>query len=165
MAVGDATCVTWPSHTSTNTTFFPQPPNTFLTCFSRLRGENTPEKMFASTGPRTHNHQVMSPTRSLLSHPGGAKLDGRIRQKCTLYHTIPTLNDTEKKKKKTLLEKEKMLVIFPKQILIFHSHLIFRMQMLSIWTSQMLVIFPKQIFIFHSHLIFRMQMLSIWTSP
>ena len=35
-------------------------------------GENTPQTNFASTGSRTHYHQVMSPTRSPLSHPGGA---------------------------------------------------------------------------------------------
>ena len=34
MAVGD-TRVPWLSHTSTNTTFFPKPTTTFLTCFSR----------------------------------------------------------------------------------------------------------------------------------
>ena len=38
---------------------------------AEVRGENTPERKFASTGYRTHNHQVMSPTRSSLSHPGG----------------------------------------------------------------------------------------------
>ena len=37
---------------------------------AELRGENTPERNFASTGSRTHNHQVMSPTRSPLSHTG-----------------------------------------------------------------------------------------------
>ena len=39
---------------------------------AEVRGENTPERKVASTGDRTHNHQVMSPTRSPLSHPGGA---------------------------------------------------------------------------------------------
>ena len=34
MAVGDAH-VSWLSHTNTNATFFPKPPTTFLTCFSR----------------------------------------------------------------------------------------------------------------------------------
>ena len=37
-----------------------------------VRGGNTPERKVASTGDRTHNHQVMSTTRSPLSHPGGA---------------------------------------------------------------------------------------------
>ena len=37
-----------------------------------VRGKNTPERNFASTGSRTHNYQVMSPKRSSLSHPGGA---------------------------------------------------------------------------------------------
>ena len=34
MVIGDAR-VSWLSHTSTNTTFFPKPLTTFLTCFSR----------------------------------------------------------------------------------------------------------------------------------
>ena len=38
---------------------------------AEVKGENTPERNFASTGSRTHNHQVMSPTRSRLSHPTG----------------------------------------------------------------------------------------------
>ena len=39
---------------------------------AEVRGENTPERKFASKGDRTHNHQVLSPTRSPLSHPGRA---------------------------------------------------------------------------------------------
>ena len=39
---------------------------------AEVRGENTPERKVASTWDRTHNHQVMSPTRSPLSHPGGS---------------------------------------------------------------------------------------------
>ena len=39
---------------------------------SEVRGENTPERQFASTGYRTHNHLVMSQTLSPLSQPGGA---------------------------------------------------------------------------------------------
>ena len=39
---------------------------------AEVRGENTPERKVTLTGDRTHNHQVMSSTRSLLSHPGGA---------------------------------------------------------------------------------------------
>ena len=34
---------------------------------AEMRGENTPERKFAST----HKHQVISPTRSQLSHQGG----------------------------------------------------------------------------------------------
>ena len=41
---------------------------------AEVRGENTPERNFASTGSRTHNNQVMSPTRSPLSHPGRARV-------------------------------------------------------------------------------------------
>ena len=47
---------------------------------AEVRDENTPERKFASTEDRTHNHQVMSPTRSPLSHPGGAGL-----RKTTFY--------------------------------------------------------------------------------
>ena len=42
----------------------------FSHAFAEVRGENTPERKFASTGDRAHNHQVMSLTP--LSHPGGA---------------------------------------------------------------------------------------------
>ena len=38
-----------------------------------VRGENTPERKFTTTGDRTHNHKVMSPTRSPLSHLGGVE--------------------------------------------------------------------------------------------
>ena len=39
---------------------------------AEVRGKNTPERKFASTGSRTYNHRVMSPTCSPLRHPGGA---------------------------------------------------------------------------------------------
>ena len=44
---------------------------------AEVRGENTPERKVASTGNRTHNHQVMSLTRSPLSH-----LVGAVNGKC-----------------------------------------------------------------------------------
>ena len=44
-----------------------------------VRGENTPERKFALTGPRTHNQQVMSPTCSPLSHPGRANVAQTIK--------------------------------------------------------------------------------------
>ena len=40
---------------------------------AEVRGENTPERNFASTWSRTHNHQVMSPIRSPLRHPSDAQ--------------------------------------------------------------------------------------------
>ena len=52
--------------------FFPKPLLSSLAS-AEVRGENSPERKIASTGGRTHNHQVMSPTRSPLSHPGGAQ--------------------------------------------------------------------------------------------
>ena len=39
---------------------------------TEVRGENTPERNFASTWSGTHNHQVMTPTSSPPSHPDGA---------------------------------------------------------------------------------------------
>ena len=39
---------------------------------AEVRGENTPQRKVSSTGDRTHNHLVMSPTRSPVSHPCGA---------------------------------------------------------------------------------------------
>ena len=41
-------------------------------CFSRGVRRKYARKKYASTGYQTHNHQVMSLTRSPLSHPGGA---------------------------------------------------------------------------------------------
>ena len=35
---------------------------------AEVRGKNSPERKVASTRDQTHNHQVMSPTRSLPSH-------------------------------------------------------------------------------------------------
>ena len=39
---------------------------------AEVRGENTLERNFSSIWSRTHNHRVMSPTRSPLNHQGGA---------------------------------------------------------------------------------------------
>ena len=44
----------------------------FLHPSAEVRGENKPERKVASTGDRTRNHQVLSPTRLSLCHPGGA---------------------------------------------------------------------------------------------
>ena len=45
---------------------------------AEVRGENTPERKFSSTGDQTQNHQVMSLTCSPLSSPARAG----IRVKC-----------------------------------------------------------------------------------
>ena len=47
-----------------------------------VRGENTPERKFASTGCRTNNHQVTSQTRSPLSHPGGLNVRYKVFEPC-----------------------------------------------------------------------------------
>ena len=41
---------------------------------AEVTGENTPERKVASTEDQTRNHQVMSPTRSPLSHLVGRDL-------------------------------------------------------------------------------------------
>ena len=46
---------------------------------AEVRGENTPERKLASTEDQTHNHQVMSPTRSPLSHLGWPKKNVNIK--------------------------------------------------------------------------------------
>ena len=53
--------------------FFPKP-LIFPHASAEVRGENTPDRKFASIVDRTGNHQVMSATRSPLSHLGGALL-------------------------------------------------------------------------------------------
>ena len=45
----------------------------FSHALAEVRGENMPERKFASNGSQTNNHQVMSPTRSQLSHTIEAK--------------------------------------------------------------------------------------------
>ena len=71
MAVGDA--YVFPGFLTPVLTqlFLPKLPTTFHAS-AEVRGENTPERTVTLTGDRTHNHQVMSPTRSPLSHPSGA---------------------------------------------------------------------------------------------
>ena len=73
MAVGDA--YVFPGFLTPVLTllFFQSHRLLFSHASAEVRGENTPERKVASTWDRTHNHQVMSPTRSPLSHPGGIK--------------------------------------------------------------------------------------------
>ena len=83
MAVGDA--YVFPGFLTPVLTqlFFPKPQSQrllFSHASAEVRGENTPERKVASTRDRTHNHQVMSPTHSPLSQPGGAiHFLGRIK--------------------------------------------------------------------------------------
>ena len=44
---------------------------------AEVRSKNKPERKFASTGYHIHNHQVMSPICSPLSHPGRSEAGGR----------------------------------------------------------------------------------------
>ena len=44
----------------------------FSHVLAEVRGKNTPERKFISTGYQIHKHQVISPTRSPLSYTGGA---------------------------------------------------------------------------------------------
>ena len=140
------------------------------TC-AEVRGENMPERKFASSGYRNHNHQVMSPTRSPLSHPGRhnttfitcfSRGERRkyARKKFRLVRVLnsqppghesdtlttqPTWRCTTLKKK-TLWEKEKILVtmlpvfspfpwcfqLYQREKLSFYQHSICRLQMLQI---------------------------------
>ena len=73
MAVGDAHV--FPGFLTTVLTQLPfeSHPLLFSHASAKMRGgENGPERKFASNVYRTHNHQVMSPTRSPPSYPSGA---------------------------------------------------------------------------------------------
>ena len=72
MAVGDAHV--FPGFLTPVLTqlFFPKPQTTFLTCFCRGERRKYAGKKSRLYRDRIHNHQVMSPTRSPPSHPGGA---------------------------------------------------------------------------------------------
>ena len=52
--------------------FFSKPPTTFLTWFCRSERRKCAGKKVRLNRDRTHNQQVVSPTRSPLSHPGKA---------------------------------------------------------------------------------------------
>ena len=54
--------------------FFPKLPTSFPHASAEVRGKNTLERKFASTGDQTRNPQVMSLTRSPLSHLGGLRV-------------------------------------------------------------------------------------------
>ena len=72
---------------------YPKAPTTFPTYFCIGRGENKPERKVVPTGDLTRNHQDMSPTRSPLSHPGGASKylhytnDRQLAPKTTRFKT------------------------------------------------------------------------------
>ena len=67
--------------------FFPKPPTTFLTFFYRGERRKYAGKKVVSTGDRTRNHQVMDPTRSPLSHLGGAQNDmNRLDRESVVTH-------------------------------------------------------------------------------
>ena len=44
---------------------------------AEVTGKNMPERKFASKGFQTHNHQVMSPTHTPLSHLGRSEAGER----------------------------------------------------------------------------------------
>ena len=97
----------------------------FSRASAELRSEHTPERKFASTGSRTQNHQVMSPTWSLPSQRGRAVFVGNVlgsypltiltddlcvtfhfSQHLTLYNTMTTFYSPEEiKLSKILWEK------------------------------------------------------------
>ena len=59
---------------------FPKPRLVFSQTSAEVRGENTPERKVASTEDRTHNHQVMSQTRSPEA-PGQGSLEVMVHTK------------------------------------------------------------------------------------
>ena len=75
---------------------------------AEMRGEISPERKFTSTGYRNHNHKVMSPTLSLLSHPSGQDHSSQHLNPFTNRPLFPRVCST--RFLKTLWEKEKLLV-------------------------------------------------------
>ena len=60
-----------------------------------VKGENTPERKFALTGDRTHNHQVISPTRSPVR---GRK---HLKKNTHTHNNIRRTSSDEKAKRRT----------------------------------------------------------------
>ena len=86
MAVGDA--YVFPGFLTPVLTllFFQSHRLLFSHASAEVRGENTPERKVASTWDWTHNHQVLSPTRSPLSHPGRSRKSWK--QAFSLFYKI-----------------------------------------------------------------------------
>ena len=82
-----------------------------------VRGENTPGRKLASTEKRTHNHQVMSPTRSPLSYPGGAWNNRTLLNIFTWWQNYTTVN------KKYKNERDIPVTYFQELIRSKHVHL------------------------------------------
>ena len=109
MAVGDA--YVFPGFLTPVLTllFFQSHRLLFSHASAEVRGENTPERKVASTWDRTHNHQVMSPTRSPLSHPGGSQL--AIKQ--ALGFMCPKYKSLENTVGKGEIACNKQFLLFP----------------------------------------------------
>ena len=89
--------------------FFPKSPTTFLTSFCRReRRKYARKKVYLNRGSNS-NHQVMSLTRSQLSHPGGLD-EGDFE--LSLYHTTPTCKNPDKKPLENIVEKMLITSIF-----------------------------------------------------
>ena len=71
MAVGDAHVLPCFLTLVLTHLFYPSHELLFSHSSTEVRGENSLERKFATTQDQTRNNQVMSPTRSSLSHPGG----------------------------------------------------------------------------------------------
>ena len=56
-----AKVISWLSHTITKHISFQSHQLLFSHASAEVRGENTPERNFVSTGSKTHNHQVTEP--------------------------------------------------------------------------------------------------------
>ena len=119
--------------------FFPKPPTTSLTCFCRGERQKYARQKIRLNRDRTHNHQVMSLTRSPLSHPSGGGL------LLTLCHTMTPFDGSGKKafwkhcgKRRNCLYKQ--FLLFPQCFLHYQRqkwsrllHLMCCLQMLPIW--------------------------------
>ena len=85
MAIDDAHCVSWLSHTSTNTNFFPKPLTTFLTCFSRRKWRKYTGKKFrlnlgSNSQPSGHESDTLTTEPPGRGDYGQTVSDGDIEK-------------------------------------------------------------------------------------
>ena len=101
MVVGD-TRVSWLSHTSANTNFFPKPPTTFLTCFSRGERRKYARKKFhlnqgSNSQPPGHETDTLTLAHMIGKSTGVVPRNHSREISVCLSHSHKLLNQTNLK--------------------------------------------------------------------
>ena len=106
-----------------------------------VKGENTPERKFASTGLRTGNHQVMKQTRSPLRNLGGEPSFASTGSHTHNHQVMsPTRSPPSPQGGAPRLRSSNIKVARKKmaisRALVFYEHILFRFRFLELFVSE-----------------------------